>query len=181
VGRPSKLTETQWEEIKQRLLDGENSRTLGKEFGVAESAIRQKVSAQVKQIKAVANQMLATEAAFKALPIPAQITAQTLANKLRSISENLATAAEYSAINSSKLSALAHSKIDQVTPENLDDHLAELQTANVLMGMATEASKIPMGLLNANKDQLQVINAPIAKELKQWTNEELLEYATKGI
>ena len=49
------------------------------------------------------------------------------------------------------------------------------------MGMATEASKIPMGLLNAHKDQLQVINAPAAKDLKQWTNEELLEYATKGI
>lgn len=90
MGRPSKLTEDQWAKIKVRLLNGESRRAIAKEFGISESSIREKVSAQVTEIKNVAHQIVATEKALQALPISAQLTAQNHASRLRSISDHLA-------------------------------------------------------------------------------------------
>lgn len=153
MGRKSKLTDDQWEAIKRRLLEGEPRRAIAKEFGISESSIREKVSAQVSEIKEVANQIVKTERALAALPISAQITAQNLASRLRSISNHLASAADYGAATAHRLSALAHNevaKIDDAEPLKSSENLRGIAA---LTQLANESGKIALNLLAANKDK----------------------------
>ena len=73
-------------------------------FAARYASIRARLSAQTEQVKTVANQVLATEAALKSLPISAQINAHNLADHLRSISGHLASAANYGAATAHRLS-----------------------------------------------------------------------------
>jgi hypothetical protein len=160
MGRKSSLTEKQWNEIGKRLVDGEAGRVLAREFGISEAAIRKRFGSQVKQIKDVANQLVATEAAFKALPISAQISARTLADKLIAISDHLAGAAEYGAATAHRLSGIAHGKIamiDDAAPLN-EESLESLKGIAVLTKMANESSEIAINLLRANKEKVDELN-----------------------
>ena len=177
MARISKLSPDKWNEIQRRLLEGEKIRPLAREFGIAESAVRSKISAQTAQIKTVAHQIVETERALAALPINAQINAQSLASKLRAISDNLASAAHYSALNAHKLSSLANAQI-----ENIDEDMAgdweNLKGISVLTSMANEASKIPLGLLNANKEQIQKLEDVTSSGLKELSDHELFAIAS---
>lgn len=160
MGRKSKLTESQWVEIERRVLEGESYRNLAKEFGVAWSTIRERVSAQAKEIKSVAEQIVSTEQRIMALPISAQITAQNLAAKLRAISDNLASAAHYGAMTAHRLSGMAHAETDKINETRLAESIESLKTVAALTKMANEASTIPLNLLAANKDTVNKINSP---------------------
>jgi len=153
MGRPSKLTDAQWEQIRLRLLEGESGRALADEFGISETAIRKKVSSQVSEIKTVANQLANAQTALSKLPISSQISAQTLAQRLLSISNHLASAADYGAATAHRLSALAHSevaKIDDAAPLSSGENLRGIAA---LTSLANESGKIALNLLAANKDK----------------------------
>jgi hypothetical protein len=155
MGRPSKLTESQWEQIRVRLLEGESGRSLAEEFGVSETAIRKKVSSQVAEIKNVANQIANAQTALSKLPVSSQISAQTLAQRLMSISNHLASAADYGAATAHRLAGIAHMKaaeIDDGAPLT-EEGVQTLKGIAVLSRMANEASDIGMNLLKANKDK----------------------------
>ncbi|MES2586991.1 MAG: helix-turn-helix domain-containing protein [Pseudomonadota bacterium] len=109
MGRPSKLSDKQWQEIKDRLVDGESGRALAKEFGVTETAIRRRLSSQVEKIKTVAIQLHTAEKDFNSLPVSSQVSAQSMLIKLREIGENLISAAANGAITANKLSLRAMS------------------------------------------------------------------------
>lgn len=154
MGRKSSLTEKQWSEIERRLIAGEKGRALAKEFGISEAASRKRCGAQTKQIKDVANQLVAAETAFSALPISAQISARTLADELKEISMQLAGAARYSAATAHRLAGIAHAKvaeIDDAAPLDDQSRIA-LGDIAVLTKMANGASEIGLNLLRANKD-----------------------------
>lgn len=154
MGRKSALTENQWQSIGQRLLKGEPCRVLAREFEISEAAIRKRFGTQTKQIKDVANQLVAVETAFKALPISAQISARTLADELKEISMHLAGAARYGAATAHRLSGIAHAKvseIDDAAPLN-DDSLKTLKGIAILTQMANGSAEIGLNLLRANKD-----------------------------
>lgn len=162
MGRKSSLTEKQWSEIERRLLAGEKGRALAREFAVSEAVIRKRFGAQTKQIKDVANQLVAAETAFSALPISAQISARTLADELKEISMHLAGAARYGAATAHRLSGIAHAKvaeIDDAMPLD-DESLKALKGISVLTQLANAAAEIPIGLLKANKDQIDQMNNP---------------------
>ena len=154
MGRKSKLTEKQWEAIGSRLLAGEKARALGREFGVAESTIRERFSDVNGKIKSVANQIVATQEALKELPISAQIAAHNLAEQLRSISGHLAGAANFGAATAHRLSGIAHAKVQEIDDAApLDEESIEsLKGVAVLTEMANKASVIGLNLLNANKE-----------------------------
>ncbi|CAJ0701628.1 hypothetical protein LMG19089_02886 [Ralstonia edaphis] len=160
MGRPSKLTDAQWEEIKRRLLEGESGRLLAQEFGISETAIRKKVSSQVSEIKSVANQLVSAQSALKSLPISSQISAQTLAQRLMSISGHLASAADYGAATAHRLAGIAHAKVEEIddagplTPGSIE----ALKGVAVLTKMANESSEIGINLLRANKDAVDELN-----------------------
>lgn len=171
MGRPSKLTDAQWSEIERRLLEGETARSLGREFGVSEGAIRkkfgahQKVSAQSTQVRTVAEKIAEANTALAALPPSQRPAAVSLAEKLQNISESLASAAALGAATSHRLSALANvevSKIDDakvLSAESLD----AMRGVAALTKLANESSNIAINLLSANKETVKIINsAPTA-------------------
>lgn len=166
MGRKSSLTEKQWGEIEQRLLNGEKGRALASEFGISEAAIRKRFGTQAKQIKSVANQLVVAETAFKALPIGAQISARTLADRLMSISDHLAGAAEFGAATSHRLSGIAHAKVQEIDDAAPLDaaSMEALKGVAVLTKLANESSTIAMNLLNANKETVNGINKPEAAD-----------------
>ncbi len=152
MARKSKLTDKQWLEIERRALDGEAIRSLAKEFGIAESALRKRgISARALEIKAVAHQIVETEQRLAALPLGSQISAQSLAAKLRAISDNIASAAHYSAMTSHRLAGLAHQQVEMVDDASPMSSEAIKSVAG-LTALANEASKIPLNLLAANKE-----------------------------
>ena len=155
MGRKSKLTEKQWADVQRRVLDGESVRALAKEYGIAESSLRGKISVETAQIKTVANQIVATERAVQALPISAQITAHNLASKLRAISDNLANAAHHGAAIAHRLSALANAEVAKIDDAEVlsSESMTAMTGVARLTALANESSKIALNLMAANKDR----------------------------
>lgn len=160
MARTSKLTEKQWADIQKRLLDGEAGRVLSREYGISETAIRKRLSSQCEQIKAVANQVVAADVAFKSLPISSQNFAASLIDELKAISTHLAGAAKYGSATAHRLAGIAHSKVQEIDDAApLDESSLEtLKGIAVLTRMANDASTIGVNLLNANKDTIKTIN-----------------------
>lgn len=160
MGRKSKLTEAQWAEIESRMLNGESRTSLGKEFGIAESSIREKFKGQTDTIKVVANKMADAALALRSLPIPAQITANSLARKLIDISENLASAAMHGSATAHRLNALANSEVSKVDDADPLKSIKQLRNVGVLTKLANESASIGINLLAANKEAIKRMNEP---------------------
>lgn len=158
MGRKSKLSEKQWGDIERRMLEGEPIRALAREYGISESSIRERKSAHVETIKTVANQIVATERAVMELPIAAQISAHNLASKLRAISDNLASAAQYGAQTAHRLNALANSEVAKIDDANPLQSSESLKGVLVLTKLANDSASIALNLLAANKESVQKMN-----------------------
>lgn len=158
MARQSRLSAEQWDDILKRSLEGEPIRRLACEYKIAESAIRKKIGTQRAQIKDVANQLVSAEKAFNKLPIRAQIRARSLADRLKQISEHLASAAEYGASTSHRLSALANSQLEKIDDVNPIADVELIKGISALTKMANEASEIPLNLLKANKEAVEESN-----------------------
>lgn len=154
MGRPSKLTDKQWESIGSRLLAGEKPADLAREFGVSRAVISSRFSKRNETVKTVANQILDAEAAVFSLPVSEQVSVFALANELRAISRHLAGAGKFGAATAHRLSGIAHAKVQEIDDAKpLDaDSLESLKGVAVLTKMANEASTIGLNLLSANRD-----------------------------
>ena len=182
MARTSKLTDAQWNDIEKRMLAGEKAAILAKEYGIDRAQITRKITPSVRNVKTVANQLLNAETALKQLPITQQIATLSLVDELRAISTNLASAAKYGAVNANRLSGLANAQLNTVTEENLmtGEGLMVLKAVAGLQEMANEASKVPLGLLNANKEQVQKFTSPEDSDLRDMTDEALLAIASRS-
>src|ERR1051326_2866876 len=123
MSRPSKLTDAQWETIGKRLLAGESTSSLAREFGVSKAAISTRLSKRTETVKSVANQIVATERALELLNVSEQIAARSLADELKSISTHLAGAAKFGAMTAHRLAGIAQNKaleIDDAAPLSED-------------------------------------------------------------
>ena len=162
MARPSKLTEGQWEEIKSRLLKGEKAADLSREYGVSKTSISERLSKRVETMKAVSNQLVTAEQSLKALPVSEQVSVLNFVDDLKAISLNLASAGKFGAINANRLSNLANAQLNTVNDENLmtGEGMVALKLVGALQDLANEASKVPLGLLNANKEQVLKLNNP---------------------
>ena len=157
MGRKSSLTDKQWEDIGKRLLAGESTSALAREFKVGKSTISERFSERTNRVKATAGLLVKADAAMKALSIPEQISAQSLAEELRAISMHLAGAAKFGSATAHRLSGIAHAKvqeIDDAAPLN-EDSLSALKGVAVLTRMANDSSQIGLNLLSANKDMIK--------------------------
>lgn len=166
MAKKSQLSEKQWKEIEQRFLRGESARALAKVFGVPESTIRSKFSARTAQIKDVANQVIKAEEAFYSLPAPAQVSAQSLINELRSVSIHLAGAARYGSMTAHRLAGIANQqveKIDDANPTN-EDGMELIRGIAALTEVANKSAQTGINLLNANKETINKANEePVSK------------------
>lgn len=164
MGRKSKLSDAQWAEIAKRRIEGESRRSLAREFGVSESAIREREGKEEQKptVQKVAHMLVEADAALKSLPVSSQISAQNLAAKLRSISESLASAAELGSRTAHRLQALANSevsKVDDADPLS-QESIEALKGVGVLTKLANDSSSIALNLLAANKETVKELNLP---------------------
>jgi glucosamine 6-phosphate synthetase-like amidotransferase/phosphosugar isomerase protein len=169
MGRPSKLTQAQWDDIERRLLSGETARALGREYEVSEAAIRkkfgahQKVSAQSSQVRTVAEKLAEANTALAALPPAQRPVAINLAEKLQNISTSLASAAENGAATAHRLSALANTEVAKIDDAKPLDSVESLKGVAVLTKLANESASIAINLLAANKDRMKEAEEKAAK------------------
>lgn len=166
MGRKSNLTDHQWAEIEERLLNGESQHKIAQEYDITQRGISKRLGSRIKEIETVALQMVEAKKAFNSLPVSAKVNAQTIIDRLMRISDHISSAAEYSAMNAHKFSQMAHEHLNTISPENLETNPNTLRLVNGLTTMANEASKIPLGLIQANKEQMQRINEPDAEQVK---------------
>ncbi len=158
MGRPSKLSPAQWEEVAQRAAAGEGIRALARAFGVDEAAIRRRVSPHTPQVRSVAAKLADAQAALAELPVAQQYTAISLADKLRSISASLASAAELGAKTAHRLQALANGEVAKVDDASPMESLDNLRNVGVLTKLANDSASIALNLVAANKETVVKIN-----------------------
>ena len=158
MARPSKLTPDQWKEVERRVIAGESIRSIAKEFGIGESSVRGKVSAQTAHVKNVAEKLAEAQTALAELPVHQQYVAVSLAEKLRNISDNLAAAAQYGAQTAHRLSALANSEVAKVDDADPLQSVENLKGVAALTKLANESATIALNLLSSNKETVQRIN-----------------------
>ena len=122
MGRPSKLTDHQRAEILRRMATGESTRSLAREFGVAESTLRGNLSAQVPKIRNIANKMVSAEKELAKMPVSAQVATRTFADHLRAINDNVAMAVRASSESAAFLAVAAKDRareaiLDEARPD----------------------------------------------------------------
>lgn len=161
MGRKSLLTPDQWALIGKRLLEGESYRALAREFGVGEASIRSHFNRKGERrttVQQVAQKIVEADVALQALPADAQVSAINLANKLRSISESLAMAADNSAKTTLRLSALANHAVQKIDDADPLKSAEAIKSTVLLTKAANEAAHVPLNLLSANKEAVKRIN-----------------------
>lgn len=155
MGRKSKLTDKQWAEIEQRNLNGEGMRALSREFNVTESAIRQRISAQNKQIKTLAQKKAKITQEIRALPVSAQTQVSILADELMAMQINLASAGKYGSIVARHSMSLAAKQIEKVDQSDPMESAEILQGVAGLARIANEASTIGLNLMKKNDSTIE--------------------------
>lgn len=155
MARPSKLSPEQWVEIKRRVLEGERPADLAREFKVSRATISTQVSKRVEEMKSVANQVVSAERALGALPVSEQLLTTSLAAKLRSISDSIASAADLGAKTAHRLQALANSEVGKVDDADPMASLEALKGVSALTRLANDSASIALNLLAANKGKEQ--------------------------
>lgn len=163
MGRPSNLSDNQWETLMGRLLKGEKAAALAREYGVSKSSISQRVSKRIETVKSVASQVVAADNALKELPIPDQVAALTLIDDLKAISTHMASAGKFAAASAHRLSGIAHEQVQKIDDAQPEKTLQVLQRFGALTKLANDASQIPINLLAANRDLVKVAvkDAPV--------------------
>lgn len=172
MGRPSKLTDVQWEKIGKRLLAGESTSSLAREFGVGKATISERFSEKTKNVKTVANQLAEAEISFEKLNVPEQIACRSLTNDLKQISQHLAGAALFGAATAHRLAGIANAKVQEIDDASPLDEISRAALTDVaaLTKMANAASEIPLNLVSANKETVRDLNKDEQpKKDRNWT------------
>lgn len=163
MARPSKLTPAQWAEVDRRQSEGEGVRKLALEYRVSPATISKRgVWKQSGRVQLVAQKLADAQSELAGLSPPQQYLAMSLADKLRNISDSVASAAELGAKTGHRLHALANSEVARVddAQPSAPESMKSLQTASVLTKLGNEALAPAMNLLSANKDRIN----PVAVE-----------------
>lgn len=158
MGRKSKLTESQWEEIRKRLIMGEKMSALAREYAVGVSRISERFSEKINELKTVAERVVKAEDAIKtvhnevmAMPISERIAVLALADDMRIISTHLSGAARYGAATAHRLAAIANSQVEKIDDVNPMESQEVLQGISALTKMSNEAAKTGLDLIMASK------------------------------
>lgn len=153
MGRPSKLTDKQWAEIKARLLAGEKAADLAREFKVSPTAVSNRVSKRIETVKAVANQMVSAKRAMSELSDSEQEITNELVNDLMAVQNHMIKGAKYASASWHRLSAIANGQLEKVDDAEPMKSTDILKAHAVLQKLANEAAIVPAGLMNAQANR----------------------------
>lgn len=172
MGKQKRLTQAEWATLEKRLMAGESARSLAREYGNTEAAIRHRFG-QVKKIKVEDAAMKLVEArqAIESIPPTLRPQVNALADTLQQISEMAARSAELAARTAYRMSHIAN-----VQASKLDEENPDVETARMVAGFTDTANKAayqPLELMKANKsvmenaqaedDPINSIPAPVYK------------------
>jgi hypothetical protein len=152
-GRPGKLTDWQWGEIGRRLANGETTTALAKEFKVSKSLVSGRFSNKVEALKSLASQIVEVECAYERLPVSEQCSVRTIADHLKAIGNNLATAANFGTASAARLAEIAHGKVAKLDAEQPDPD--ELKGIAALTAVSNAAANVGTVLVNANRNRME--------------------------
>ena len=139
--------------VKRRL---EDSKANG--FRSLKTIVTEKVEAEKKIIE--------LQQEIKDLPMARQFTAKDLEKKLLNISFHLTSAAEQGAATAHRASILANEAMEAVGQiGDTEFDLSHLATVAMLTETANESAKIGLGLLNANKGNVNKPDEPTRRTL----------------
>lgn len=189
-GRPSKLTDTQREEARRRLLDGESAVSIASIMQVDSKTIRRlrteigKDSSGRKRFPVNVIRDAAHKSLQNDLDDPAvRPLLESMGDEdrnlfyrhkhdLMEITLHLSMAAKYSAQNAHKLTRMAQTefgKMDEDTPMSGDgsgDNASLLRDGMILNASATEAAKIPMKFFEiATKQVAQPLDPSVPRTI----------------
>ena len=164
MGRPSKLTDIQWEAIGKRLLAGEKGAPLAREYGVSTASISVRFSKRTQNVKDVAKQIVATDKAVSLLNVNVRIEAFSLADELKAISKAGTSAARYGMQTAHRLSMIANAQVERIdATATLEENTEALKSVMAMTRGANDAAQIGLTLLNSNKEAaIQINNTPAA-------------------
>lgn len=160
MARPSKLTEKQWAQIKDRLLKGDAIGAVAKDFKIGRTTITDRFPGGLKSLKELANQIVSVDSVFAALPVSDRVSVTSLVEELKAISGHLASAARFGSATAHRLAGIAHNQVqllDDAEPLG-EESMDALKGIAVLTRMSNDASVIGINLLNANKESVKIIN-----------------------
>ena len=129
VGRPSKLTDAQWQDVLRRRLRRESYRSLARDYGVTEAAIRLKISQSEKEIKRTAKQVVAVSEQIDAMPPAAQVEVFNIAQCMQEGKQLLISAGMRGARVADRLNAVAVKQMEKVDINNPGNHGDEITMA----------------------------------------------------
>lgn len=164
-GRPPVLSPAQQDEVRRRLAaggPGNTLRALAAEFRVGKTTI-ERLAGQAGHVREVAEQLAAAQTALEALPLAQQHTAVSLAEKLRTISSDLAGAAVHGAATARRLHELASKEVAKVTDPSDSKSIEALRGVGVLSKLANESASVALNLLSANRDRIPAERPAVAQ------------------
>ena len=166
----SPLGELQWAEVDRRLMAGENSANIARDYDVNKTTIWRRFQKISKPIKEAAEQLLHAEKTLLSLPAPQQEMAMqsvAIAERLNRISNHMTTAADYHAKNSAHLAGLARHRLDLLNSAESDETRSTLlKEAALLTQMSNQAAVVPMELINANKERVMEDQTNLSREIE---------------
>lgn len=151
MGRPSKLNESQLDEIRRRIAAGEGVRALAGEFQVSPALVSKLCSPKAKRIKDVANQVFEADKALKSLPIHERPLALRIADDMKITAANLARGARAASETFADLAEMARARKDQIRQaDGSIDFKAALETEG--LSVAANRAAVPaMRLVMVNQ------------------------------
>ena len=152
MGRPSKLTDGQREEAIRRAAKGDSVSSIARDMGVHHSQISRIVSHKVEKITLLATTLANTEVEISHMGRAEQIAVRSMADQMKTTSNNLAQAAVNGSEINSRLSALAVKRLEGITEESTPE---DLKPIAAMVATGNEASKTALALVNANRGQGQ--------------------------
>ena len=162
-GRPPKLDDRQKAEIGRRLAMGEKASDLRKEYRLSETTFRRNFSADYARIHDVGMALAQAESALSELPISAQVSARSLADRLKGLTDSLVTTAT---IQGKTAAIMARHGLTAAQGIQPGSGVEELRTVAACTELANKAGAMGLGLLTAGKnfkpDDGNAPGAPIA-------------------
>ena len=151
MGRPSKLTESQLEEIKRRITTGEGVRALAAEFGVSPALVSKLCSPKAKRIKAVANQVFEADKALARLPVSERPLALRIVDDMKHTAANLARGARAASETFADLAEMAREQKGKVRQADGSIDFKVALGAEALSMAANRAARPALRLMAAGR------------------------------
>lgn len=169
MGRPSKLTDAQWETIAKRRLGGESYDSIAKDYPVSKASIIAKVKDRISTVKTVANQLVTAESALRSLPVSDQILTVNVADDLRATAANIASVSATQSATARRLAALANIEASKISDADPLSDPNRLKGVAALAETANRLSEVPLRLIaaTAKTGGLSALDEPPAADQKR--------------